>query len=166
MAAKKLKFTEIDTHELIAVTLGNSEKELAALARRWPQKAGGVDELAIHNVLHLLTPTARVHVVNEAGRVLKSGGKLTITTPHWCAAKAYADPRVQWPPVVEGWFAYLGAASRAGLPGASAFTCDFEGGLGYGLHPQIVSRNFEYQQHAVTFWKEAAQDLCATFTRK
>jgi hypothetical protein len=28
-----------------------------------------------------------------------------------------------------------------------------------------VSRNQEYQSHALTFWKEAAQDMIATLTK-
>jgi hypothetical protein len=78
------------------------------------------------------------------------------------------DVRVQFPPVSEGWFATLNKAWREGqnCVDQSGYTCDFDHTLGYGLHPQIVARNQEYQQNAVTFWKEAAQDLCATLIKK
>jgi hypothetical protein len=44
------------------------------------------------------------------------------------------------------------------------FSCDFDVVWGWSLHPQIAVRNQEYQQHALTFWIEAAQDMIATLT--
>jgi hypothetical protein len=46
------------------------------------------------------------------------------------------------------------------------YSCDFEGTWGYSLHQSLHSRNEEFRQFAVANYKEAAQDLCATLTRK
>ena len=46
------------------------------------------------------------------------------------------------------------------------FKCNFDATWGYGIHPQIQLRNQEFQQFAVNFYKEAAQDLHATVTAR
>lgn len=74
---------------------------------------------------------------------------------------------VEWPPVTEFWFYYLSKDWRKdNAPHNDFYHCDFDATWGYNLHPSIVSRNQEYQLHAVTFWKEAVQDLIATLTKK
>ena len=126
-----------------------------------------VSTMAIVNVLQLLTPDPRIHFVNEAHRVLKKGGKAQIVVPHWCSSRAFGDLAFQWPPVAEAWFPHLNAAWRkTQAPWSKKYSCDFDHTLGYGLHPGITSRNQEYQQHAVTFWKEAAQDMMVTLTKR
>jgi len=138
------------------------------LRTRWPWKTNSVDEVNADYLVHYFTVKERVHFANELYRVLKVGAKAVLKTPHWAASKAYGDTRVQWPPVSEMWFAMLNKAWREGQNSVdtSGYTCDFDHTLGYGLHPLIISRNYEYQQHAVTFWKEAAQDLCATLIKR
>ena len=49
--------------------------------------------------------------------------------------------------------------------GDTRLTCDFSCTWGYGMHHTLISRNQEYQMQAIQFWKEAAQDLIATFTK-
>ena len=44
--------------------------------------------------------------------------------------------------------------------------CDFEAYWDYNRHPAITPRNQEYQQHALSFWKEAAQDIVATLVKR
>lgn len=46
------------------------------------------------------------------------------------------------------------------------YACDFEATWGYSLHQGLISRNAEYQQHALAYWKEAAQDIIATLTKR
>jgi hypothetical protein len=126
-----------------------------------------IDEASVINLVQFLKPADRIHFVNELHRVLKSGAKAQIIAPHWCASRAYGDLMFESPPVSESWFPHLNAAWReVNAPWGKAYKCDFDHTLGYGLHPGIVSRNQEYQQHAVTFWKEAGQDLCATLIKR
>ena len=49
---------------------------------------------------------------------------------------------------------------------SSMFKCDFEGSHGYILHPEIAARNPEFQRFAISFYKEAAQDMVSTLTKK
>jgi len=141
--------------------------KVADLRKKWPWKTGTILEINAHYLLQYFTPAERIHFVNEAFRVLVPGGKLVIASPHWCASKAYADLQVHWPPVSEAWFTCLNKAFREAqnydLPG---YACDFDYTLGYGLHPMIVSRNLEYQQNAVNYWKEAAQDIFCTLIKR
>lgn len=129
---------------------------------------GTLDEIELNNVLQYLTAKERVALINESYRVLKLGGKLRLLVPHWCASVAYGDMAIQWPPVAEAWIFHLSKAWReANKPvDARMYRCDFEGGWGYGLHPAVHPRNQEYQGNAVQFYKEAAQTLVATLTKK
>lgn len=138
------------------------------LRKKWPWVKECVDEVNADFLIHYFTGEQRIHFANELYRVLKPGGTALIKVPHWSASKAYGDVRVQWPPVSEMWFATLNKAWRESQNSVdtSGYTCDFDHTLGYGLHPAIVSRNFEYQQNAVSFYKEAAQDIIATVTKR
>ncbi len=143
------------------------QKDLPLVRRKWPHKSGTIDFVKATNVLPFLTPKERVHFANELFRVLKVGGKAQLVLPHWCSARALGDLSFAFPPVTEAWFPHLNREWRkTQAPWGKAYRCDFDHTLGYGLHPAIVNRNQEYQQHAVTFWKEAAQELIVTLTKR
>ena len=140
---------------------------VADLREPWPWEDGSVAEVNASHFLEHLTGMERVHFVNELHRVLAVGGKATIVVPHWASNRAYGDVTHQWPPVAEMWFYYLSRAWReVNAPHNDFYTCDFDATWGYSLHPSIQSRNLEYQTHAIGFWKEAAQDLIATLTKR
>lgn len=141
---------------------------VADLRKRWPWKTNSVTEVQANYLVQYLTATERVHFANELYRVLAPGAQAIIMVPHWAASRAYGDPLIQWPPVSEMWFMTLSRSWREAQNSVdvSGYTCDFDHTLGYGLHPAIMSRNQEYQQHAVTFWKEAAQDIISTLTAR
>jgi SAM-dependent methyltransferase len=149
----------------------------ADLTKPWPWKDGSVEEIHCSHFLEHLDHNKhnpeRVRFVNELYRVLVPGGKATIITPHWASTRAYGDFTHADKPVSEFWFYYLSRAWR--LENApdndiqwnpDGYTCDFEVTWGYSLHPLVAPRNQEYQQHALTFWREAAQDMIATFTKR
>lgn len=131
-----------------------------------------IDEIAVASTIEYLTPVERVHFMNELYRVLRPNGKVMILTPYWSASKAYADLAYQFPPVSESWYFTLNAEWRNKnfvdevIPKELKLTCDFDVTWGYGMHQLIQSRNQEYQQHAIIFWKEAAQDLMATLIKR
>ncbi len=136
------------------------------LRQKWPWKTSSVDEVNANFIVNYFTAQERVHFANELYRVLKPDAKAVIYVPHWCSSRAYGDVGEQWPPVSEMWFATLNKGWRdaENRVDTTGYTCDFDHTLGYGLHPAIIPRNQEYQQHAVLFWKEAAQDIIATLT--
>lgn len=134
--------------------------------KRWPWKDGSVDEIHASHFIEHLTGLERVHFANEAYRVLKKGGTATIVAPHWCASRAYGDYTHQWPPVSEFWFFYLSKKWRdENAPHNDAYTCDFDSGYGYNVHPEIVTRAQDHQVYALGHYKEMAQDIVATLTK-
>lgn len=133
----------------------------------WPWKDNSVEEAHASHFIEHLTPEERIHFVNELYRVLKPGGKCQTITPHWASMRAYGDLTHKWPPVSEFWFYYLSKDWRAqNAPHNDGYMCDFDVTWGYALHPLLVSRNAEFQQEALNFKKEAAQDTIATFVKK
>jgi hypothetical protein len=153
------------------------------LTKKWQWEDNSVDEVHASHFVEHLEARQRVHFVNELYRVLKpgkrdSGGKpiegfATIITPSWCSNRAYGDMTHKWPPVSEMWYYYLLKEWRTNnCPhddidfNKDGYSCNFDASWGYVLHPNIVSRNQEYQQNALTFWKEAAQDIIATLVKR
>lgn len=137
------------------------------LRKKWPWKDQSVDEVHCSHFVEHLDAAGRIHFVNELYRVLKKGAKATIITPHWCSSRAYGDLTHQWPPVSEFWFQYLNAEWRSkNAPHNDFYKCDFDSVGGYSLHPGLAGRNQDYTHHAISFWKEAAQDTLTTLTRR
>jgi hypothetical protein len=133
----------------------------------WPWGNETVDEVHCSHMLEHLTATERVHFANELCRVLKKGAKATIITPHFASVRAYGDLTHQWPPVVSFWYLYLNAEWRkVNAPHNDQYTCDFDHGYGFGLHPTVQTRNVEYQNYAVVHLVEGAQDLHATLVKR
>jgi SAM-dependent methyltransferase len=133
---------------------------------QWPWADNSVEEANCSHFIEHLTASERIHFVNELYRVLKPGAKCSVVVPAWSSARAYGDLTHQWPPVSEWWFFYLNKAWRdVNAPHNITYSCNFDCTWGYGMHQAIQARNVEYQQHALTFFKEAAQDIVATFVK-
>lgn len=163
---KKAGFYGVDSIEFPNVDVVMDLREV------WPFEDNSIEEVHSSHFIEHLTAMERVHFFNELYRVLKVGAKATIITPHWASCRAYGDPTHQWPPMSEfAWF-YLSKTWRDGnaphtdsknLKGG--FNCNFEVTWGYSLEPGVAMKNQEYQQHAMTYFKEAAQDMIATLTK-
>ena len=132
----------------------------------WKWENDSVGEVHCSHFVEHLTAKERIHFANELFRVLAPGAKATIIVPHWASCRAYGDLTHQWPPVSEFWFYYLKRDWREqNAPHNDEYTCNFDITWGYSLHEQVQTRNVEYQQHAISFFKEAAQDTIATWTK-
>tara|TARA_R110000868_G_scaffold220418_4_gene471639 strand:- start:5945 stop:6508 length:564 start_codon:yes stop_codon:yes gene_type:complete len=160
-------------HGVDSIAFEGVDTVLDVSAGTWPWADASVEEVHCSHFVEHLTATQRCHFVNELHRVLVKGGKATIIVPHWASNRAYGDPTHQWPPVSEMWFYYLNKDWRAtNAPhtdiahNPTGFSCDFDATWGYSLHPSLNVRNADYQQHALTFWKESAQDTMATIVKK
>lgn len=139
----------------------------------WKWENDSIDEAhASHFVEHLTSPQ-RCAFVNELYRILKVGGTCQVIVPHWASCRAYGDPTHQWPPVSEFWFYYLSKEWRAtNAPHTDkehfehGFSCDFEATWGYNLRQDLAVRNAEYQQFAMSNYKEVLTDIVATLKKK
>lgn len=133
----------------------------------WPWADGSVDEAHASHFVEHLTAAERITFVNELYRVLKPGGQCQIIVPHWAASRAYGDLTHQWPPVTEFWFMYLSREWRAAnAPHNDFYECDFGVTWGYTMRDDLVVRSQEFQQFAMSNYKEACQDLVAMFTKR
>lgn len=164
---KQPGFTGVDQYNIPGVDI------VMDVRNKWPWEDGSVDEVHCSHFIEHLEAKDRVKFMNELHRVLKTGAKATIITPHWCSNRAYGDMTHCWPPVSEMFFYYLSAAWREQQTphtdirwNPDGYSCDFECTWGYSFHQAIQSRNQEYQQNALTFFKEAAQDTIATLVKK
>jgi len=137
------------------------------LAAPWPWESESVEEAHTSHFVEHLTAPQRIHFVNELYRVLAPSGKCTLIVPHWASCRAYGDLTHQWPPVSEFWFYYLNKEWRAvNAPHNDEYTCDFDVTWGYSMRPEVGIRNMEFQQFALQNYKEAAQDIIATMTKR
>src|SRR5271166_1509912 len=135
---------------------------------RWPFKSGSVDEAYTSHFVEHLTAIERIHFCNELHRVLIPGGKCAMIVPYFASSRAYGGPTHQWPPIGEMFFMYLNKDWRAEQAPHTdiknwkdGYKCDFDATWGYGLNSQVLQRNAEFQQFAITHYKEAALDLHA-----
>jgi Methyltransferase domain. len=139
---------------------------------RWPWDDSSVDEAhSAHTLEHLTNfeeRWERVHFFNELHRVLKPRAKCQLIFPHWASNRYYGDPTHK-EPFSEMGFYYLDRGWRKKEAphtdnefNPNGYLCDFLVTYGYALHPQLLVRNSEYQQHAMTFWKDSCQDIIAT----
>lgn len=138
----------------------------------WPWGDNSVEEAHCSHCIEHFDAMERVHFLNELYRVLKPGAKCTVIAPHWSSCRAYGDPTHKWPPVSEFAFFYWKKDWRlANAPHTDAsnlkdgFNCNFDVTWGYSMEPGVAARNQEYQQHAMTYFKEACQDVIATLTK-
>ena len=164
---KRDGFIGVDRREFPGVDV------VAELKERWPWGDSSVEEIHASHVLEHFTGCERVHIFNEMYRVLIPGGKASIITPHWCSTRAYGDFTHQWPPVSEMLYYYISKAWRKeNAPdndiewNPEGYNCDFEATWGYGLRPDLLVRNQEYQNFAMSNYKEACLDLHASLVAK
>lgn len=159
--AKKAGFLGVDARAFEGVDI-----VLDVRSGAWPWAESSVTEINASHFLEHLTNLndkwERVHFFNECYRILIPDGKLTLAFPHWCSNRYYGDPTHK-EPFSEMGFYYLDKDWRAKeAPHTDMYRCHFNCTWGYALHPSLGIRNAEYQQHAMTFWKEACSDIMAT----
>lgn len=158
---KRAGFIGIDSKPFDAVDV------IADLTEPWKWENDSVDEVHCSHFIEHLTAPQRILFVNELYRVLKPEAKATIIFPHAFSERAYGDLTHQWPPMTVFWFYYLSKDWRAtNAPHNDFYTCDFTVTWGYSSTPDITVRSAEYQQFAYQYYKEAIQDVIATFAKR
>lgn len=150
----------------------------------WPWPDNSVSEAHCSHFLEHLTNLngawERVKFFNELYRVLVPGGQCQLILPYWCSARYYGDPTHK-EPFSEWGLLYLNREWRLGNPaknlGANAphadiqynpngYSCDFDWTQGYNMHNEIALKSDQARQYALTFYKEAAQDMLATISAR
>lgn len=138
------------------------------LRKRWPWKKNSIEEINCSHFLEHFDAMERAHMVNEAYRVLKPGGTMTVVVPYGLSERAYGDPTHKWPPVVSFWFYYLRKSWRdENAPHTNdIYTCDFTCTWGYSIHPTFVPKSTEAQQFACEHYINAIMDIHATLKKE
>ena len=120
---------------------------------------------------HNQSKPERVRFMNELWRVLVPGGKATIITPHWASNRAYGDFTHADKPVSEMFYHYLNKTWRkAQAPdndiefNPDGYSCDFDSQLGYAPDPNLAKKEKAELDFALSWYKEAILDLCASLT--
>jgi SAM-dependent methyltransferase len=141
------------------------------LRERWPWDDNSASHIHMSHVLEHFEADERVHIFNEAYRVLVPAGQMHIVTPHWASQRAYGDPTHKWPPVSEFLFYYVWKEWRVGNAphtdiefNPKGFNCDFNFAGGYSLHPEMNVWHDEKKQFAQKWYKEACCDTVMTCT--
>jgi len=140
----------------------------------WPWPDNSVEEVHCSHMVEHLTWVERVHFFNELYRVMKVGAKAQVIVPHWCSHRYYGDPTHQAPMSEMSWL-YMNKAWRATeaphtdsvmAPGPLAYSCDFDVAYGFSIAPWCQGRDKGFVDFALAAYKEAAQDMIATVTKK
>ncbi len=138
-------------------------------SRPLPFADGSVDEVHSSHFLEHLTQKERCFFMNDLYRVMKKDSEAKIIVPHWASGRAYGDPTHQWPAISEMFFYYLDRKWREqNAPHSDkkhlkwGYDCDFQFQVGYHIHGLIGTKSQEAQNFAVSFYKEACQDIIAT----
>jgi hypothetical protein len=176
---KKEGFIGIDQYEMPGVDI------VCKLGEKWPIEDESVTEFHCSHVLEHLTnfedKWERTNFFNELYRVLVKGkyengkpveGFGTLIFPHWASQRYYGDPTHK-EPFSEMGFYYLSTEWRATQAPHSdikwnknGYNCDFQCTWGYSMRQDLLSRNQEFQNYAMTNFKEACQDIVATIVKK
>ena len=164
---KKEGFLGVDRRKFPGVDV------ITDLRTPWPWSDGSAQEIHMSHALEHFSGVQRVHIFNEMYRVLVPQGKATIITPHWSSNRAYCDFTHLWPPVSEMLYFYVSKKWRQdNAPdndiewNPRGYSCDFDATWGYGVRPDLLVRNQEYQMFALSNYKEAATDMIATLVAR
>lgn len=133
----------------------------------WPLESDSVEEIQCSHFFEHIPAKLRRPFMEEIHRILKVGGKANFITP--MGDRNFQDATHEWPPVVPGSFLYYNQdwlKQNKLLHGEYVTTADFDFTYGYNLHPNVASRNQEYQQYALQFYHNAATDLYVTLIKK
>jgi hypothetical protein len=143
------------------------------LMGRWPWHDSTVDEARMSHALEHFTGVQRVHIFNEMYRVLKPRAFAMIVTPYWCSNRAYGDFTHAWPPVSEALYLYVSREWRkVEAPdndiewNPAGYNCDFDVEVRYEVHPAFKDSDENARSMALTFYKEACQDMVVRVTAR
>jgi hypothetical protein len=131
----------------------------------WPWADDSVEEIYSSHFVEHLTREEWIPFFNEAGRVLKPKGKMTVIVPNWSHACAYGDPTHK--SFCSGWMAnYLNAKWRSTEAPHVPYTCDFDAAIAGSWDPWLESRNDQVKEFAINHYTNAHRDLILNLTKR
>jgi SAM-dependent methyltransferase len=135
-----------------------------------PWESDTVDEINCSHFIEHIPREKRWPFFEEVYRILKVGGKVSITVPNWKSERGYGDMTHEYPPVVAMAFWYLNKTWREANKltyGPYNLKCDFDFTAGAaGITQQFSQRSYETQIFATTHYMESYQDMWAILVKK
>jgi len=117
----------------------------------FPYKDGSVEELVCNHLLHRIPGKLRGQFMDEAWRVLKPEGKMSVIVPYWSNMRAVADFGCEWPPINELSFCYFNRQQRSEAKIHLDLKCNFElSTYGYTTDMETTGRSQDVQP----FWNK------------
>jgi predicted SAM-dependent methyltransferase len=137
------------------------------LRRSWPWNDGTVDELHCSHFIEHLDGSEQIHLMNEAHRVLKVGGKLTIITPWWNSVRYHQDPTHK-KAFTDNTAAYFNRAWReANKLTHYPITADFDFTIHYSLSdPRWMTAGEAARMFAIRYYANVIDDLTIVFIKR
>lgn len=145
-----------------------SDYEFDLLSGTWPIDSGVVDEIICSHFFEHIPGLQRPAFMEECYRIMKTGSKLQIITPHWSSARSVQDFSHAWPPVAESSFLYFNKNWREAnklTHGLYDIKADFNFTYGYSIDQDVSSRNQEYQSFAAKHYNNALMDVYVTLIK-
>lgn len=130
------------------------------------KKAASIAEVTASGLFHYIPAGRRGDFMDEAFRILKPGGKLSIIVPYWTGMRAYADFAVQWPPIAEMSFMLFNREWRTANHIHPQLKCDFDFTYGYSCDPETNTRSSEVQSDWIKHKLNTALDLHVNLVKR
>ena len=131
-----------------------------------PYKQQSLDAVSVEHLIEYLDGNTRIKFFNELWRVMKKGAQANVISRAWSHAEAYADWRVQWPPISEQWPMLMRKEMREAAVPDHPLTCDFDWTMGVGWDERLNLRNQEYKMDAMTANTNSLRFIIVNLTRK
>lgn len=130
----------------------------------WPFEDDSADELfCSHYVEHT---SDLIKFMNECGRILKAGGKMTIIAPYYSSVRCWQDPTHKHA-ISENSFLYYNKGWReANRLDHYPITCDFDFTYGYVLDADWANRSVEARDFAIKHYINVVNDIHVTLTKR
>lgn len=130
----------------------------------WPWDNDSVDEIFCKNYIEHVGDL--IKFMNECGRILKQGGKITLIAPYYSSIRAWQDP-THVRAISEASFLYYNKEWREqnGLD-HYPIDCDFNYSFGYAFTPEWAMRSEEARNFAIKHYINVVTDIQVSLTKK
>ena len=145
----------------------STDAEIDLFQFPWPIDSDSVDEVHCSHFFEHVPVAMRKPFMEELHRIMKVGASAQIITP--LGNRYMQDPTHQWPPIIPESYLYYNQdwlKQNKLMHGDYLINADFDYSYGHALHPNVASRNAEFQAFAMQFYNNAATDLYVTLVKK
>lgn len=139
----------------------------ADLREPFPWNDGVVEEFHCSHMIEHLDGAEQMHLMNEAHRCLRVGGKLTIITPWWNSVRYWQDPTHKRPFVENSALYYNKAWREANKLTHYPITADFDWTTFYSMSDaRWMSANEQARAFAMRYYSNVIDDITMVFVKR